>query len=194
MQERTILFADNDPDFLETRKESLEKAGYRVITATNPTEAKEALEQEQVDAAILDIRLKDDQDDRDMSGLTLAKGTAPTIPKIILTAFPSYEKVREALGPGYEGKAAAVDFIAKQEGPEALLQALNVLELTSRRLELRANLMRSFEIPTLVALPKRVEDLGPNDASQRLTQSFEDTTAQLSRLRDQESRRASQYH
>jgi hypothetical protein len=69
--------------------------------------------------------MKDDSDDKDTSGLSLARKEAyRPVPKIILTRYPSYEYVREALGPAIEGLPPAVDFLAKQEGPEAMLRAV----------------------------------------------------------------------
>lgn len=119
-----ILFADNDSDCLRTRSEFLEQEEYRVIPALNPTEARRVLERGGIDLAILDIRLEDDDDEKDISGLILAKEVARSVPKIILTGFPSHEYVREALRPQLEGLPAAVDFVAKQDGPEALLRAI----------------------------------------------------------------------
>ena len=65
MPTATVLFADNFVEFLKTRSEFLEDAGYRVIPATNPVEAREMLEQGGIDLAILDVRLRDDDDDKD---------------------------------------------------------------------------------------------------------------------------------
>lgn len=133
MTKAIILFADNDPDFLKIRKEFLEQEGYHVIPAFDPTEARRILEQERVDLAVLDIRLVKDDDDKDISGLTLAKEAVYAVPKIILTKFPTYEIVREALGPDLEGLPPAVDFVAKQEGPEVLLRAVRkALKFESR--------------------------------------------------------------
>ncbi len=132
-----ILFADNDDEFRETRAELLEQEGCHVIQAANSAEARQRLEAGGIDLAILDIRLENDDDERDLSGLRLAKETAkkmPTIvtsrffsefvPTIILTGYPSYEAVRDALSPSVGGLPAAVDFVAKQEGPGALLAAI----------------------------------------------------------------------
>lgn len=124
MAKAIILFADNNPNFLNTRKEFLEQEGYQVIPAANPTEAKRILEQGQIDLAVLDIRLVDDDDYEDISGLILAKEMARSVPKIILTGFPSYQYVREALESDLEGLPPAVDFIDKQEGPETLIEAI----------------------------------------------------------------------
>lgn len=124
MARATILFADNDQDFLRTRKEFLEQDGYQVFTAANPVEARNVLESGQVDVAVIDIRLRDDHDERDQSGLYLAKEVAPSIPKIILTNHPSWTYAREMLIPDEQGWRAAVDFIAKEEGPDALLHAI----------------------------------------------------------------------
>lgn len=124
MARATILFADNDPDFLKAWAEFLEQAGYVVIPAANPIEARRKLESGKIDLAILDIRLENDEDEKDVSGLTLAKDVARTVPKIILTGFPSTEAAREALRPQLDGLPAAVDFVDKKEGREALLRAV----------------------------------------------------------------------
>jgi predicted nucleotide-binding protein len=120
-----ILFADNDPDFLSTRREFLEPAGYDIILASTPAEAEKHLLHGKIDLAILDIRLKDDGDEKDTSGLVLAKEVALSVPKIILTGYPSYETAREALGSSkINGLPPAVDYISKLDGPENLLEAV----------------------------------------------------------------------
>ncbi|MBN1991723.1 MAG: winged helix-turn-helix domain-containing protein [Anaerolineae bacterium] len=121
----SILLVDNDPDFLETRAEFLEEAGYRVIKAHTPEQARHLLVTAHIHLAILDIRLVNDDDEKDTTGLTVAKdSTYELIPKIILTNFPSYQDVREALGPAIDGLPPAIDFRSKQEGPQIMIQAV----------------------------------------------------------------------
>jgi CheY-like chemotaxis protein len=120
-----ILLADNDSLALKERKEFLEKEGYHVLPASNPTEARRLLEERKdIDLAILDLRLKNDDDERDISGLTLAKETKSNIPKIILTKFPTYGAAREALTASVDGLPPAVEFVDKREGLETLLRAV----------------------------------------------------------------------
>jgi len=119
-----ILFTDDDPDSLKARSELLEAKGYQIVPAATPDEAKRILNQGEVDLAILDLRLVDDTDEKDISGLTLAKETSRSIPKIILTSFPKYESLREALAADLQDLPPAVAFVAKQEGPEALLATI----------------------------------------------------------------------
>jgi CheY-like chemotaxis protein len=133
-----ILFADNDPDFLQTRCEYLEQAGHHIVTARGPTEARGILSRGNIDLAILDIRLEDDDDEKDASGLILAREVAFSVPKIILTGFPSVEAARIALGSRLDGLPPAVDFIDKREGPGALIKAIE---------------------NALVSLPTRVQDV-----------------------------------
>ena len=120
----TILFADNDPDFLETRAAFLAQLGYRVVTAHDPAEARRLLAGGGIDLLVVDLRLHDDEDEKDISGLDLVREVAGSVPKILLTAFPSVDTVREALGSQIEGLAPAIDFVAKREGPGRLLQAV----------------------------------------------------------------------
>ena len=123
---KTILIADNLLEFLATRREFLESAGYRVLVATSPEETIDLLRNEWVHLAILDIRLTDNDDANDESGLQIAK--APEfrhIPKIMLTSYPSYESVREAMGQAAAGLPPAVDYLGKIEGPQAMLDAVD---------------------------------------------------------------------
>jgi RNA polymerase sigma factor (sigma-70 family) len=115
-----ILVADNDPGHLKIMKEFLRGKGYVVVVAATVPKAKLALQNEKVDLAILDLRLSNDRDGKDISGLTLAKTVAPHIPKILLTRFPTYMTVREALRSSKGGRAAAIDFVSKPEGLPAI--------------------------------------------------------------------------
>jgi DNA-binding response OmpR family regulator len=120
-----ILFADNNPEFLEGRSKFLQDAGYHIVRAYTLPEARRLLRDAAVHLAILDIRMQNDDDRKDISGLLLAKDPefAP-IPKIMLTGYPDYHQVREALGPNLDGLPPAVEFLAKQEGDEAMMKAV----------------------------------------------------------------------
>jgi DNA-binding NtrC family response regulator len=124
MSKGTILIVDNNRNFLETRSEFLTQNGYRVCLASCPAEALALFQQEPVDLGVFDLRLQNDDDPKDFSGVLLARRVAPYIPAIILTEHPNVPAVRLALGLDHAGKSVAVEFIAKTEGPEALLQAV----------------------------------------------------------------------
>jgi CheY-like chemotaxis protein len=125
MDKTKLLVVDNRQDYLETIKEYLEKEGYYVVTAENTGGARDILAREDIDLVILDIRLEDDEDDRDFSGLSLAKNIKESIPKIILTGFPSVEGVRDAFKPRSSGLPTAVDFVSKLDGAAMLVAAVN---------------------------------------------------------------------
>jgi CheY-like chemotaxis protein len=120
----TILYVENDMEFLKTRGEFLKDEGYRVIPATNPGDARRLLSQGEIDLAILDIRLLNDDDEKDVSGLTLAKEMGRSIPKIILTNYPSVEAVREAFKQQLDGLPSATEFLDKKEGSGALIESV----------------------------------------------------------------------
>jgi len=124
MKSRNILLADNDPVFLDNCAEYLESFGYRVVKAANPVEARDILETSYVHLAILDLRLTND-DEKDRSGLMVAKKYAPSIPKIILTKFPAHEDVRDAMMLEQGPLPPAVDFVDKRKDLSALLEAVN---------------------------------------------------------------------
>ncbi len=121
---RTVLLADNDPDFLSTRAEFLEEAGYRVLQADSPELARKILDTTHVHLAILDVRLVDDEDDRDTTGISIASELRyRPVPKIILTEHPSVELTRQALRPRADGPPFAFNFVKKIEGPDKMIEA-----------------------------------------------------------------------
>ena len=120
---QTILFADNDLDFLETRQTFLKNAGYHVIPATSPDEAKAILKKQKIDIAIIDVRLFNDEDEGDLSGLDLARTVAPSVPKIILTGLhPNLIQKTLMLQP--EGSRVVVKCIDKKHGLQAMLTSI----------------------------------------------------------------------
>lgn len=139
---RKLLVVDNDPDYLETCAEILERAGYEVMRAASSEEAERVMAKTWIHLLIIDVRLRQDNDRRDTSGISLAKMTPyRRIPKIIMTRWPDYDLVRKALGPALEGLPPAVDFVSKKEGKKALLSAIEkALETYARineKLEIR---------------------------------------------------------
>jgi len=121
-----VLYADNDRDFLDARSELLEMENFKVFKAHSPEEATEILERINIHVAILDIRLVDDNDEGDNSGILLAQDARfKKIPKILVTGYPTYEAVREAYSPIIQGEPIAHAFLGKGEGVDALIAAVN---------------------------------------------------------------------
>jgi len=119
---KRVLFADNDPDFLNTRAEFLEKTGYSVLRAPTLAYAEHYLHETWSPVIILDIRLVDDDDEKDLSGLVVAKmETCRAIVKIVLTAYPTHEIVRELLRLQRHYQLA-VNVLSKEQGPEEMIR------------------------------------------------------------------------
>ena len=92
-----ILLIDDDESVRKTISKALEKAGYKVDTAENGTEALEKTRARFYNLALIDIRLPD------MEGtklLTMIKDTTPRMVKIILTGYPALQNAIEAVNKG----------------------------------------------------------------------------------------------
>lgn len=121
---KTILLADNQEEDRITWQRVLANAGYDVRLAQDPNEAHKVLQSVSIDLAIIDLRLVDDADPHDVSGLILAKEKSYRhIPKIILTAFDTgYSDLREALGALVDELPPTVAFVRKDEPPQVLVE------------------------------------------------------------------------
>jgi GAF domain-containing protein/DNA-binding response OmpR family regulator len=116
-----VLLADNDPDFLNTRREILERAGYQIVTAQAPAQARALLKTQPFDAAILDNRLRDDSPE-DRSGMELARTLDHGLPVILLTGYPDFRDTREMLS-----QRTNTGYLDKREGAQAMLDELERL-------------------------------------------------------------------
>lgn len=115
------------PSFADSWAKLLEKAGYVVLRSYSIEEAEESLANRNIHLSILDIRMLDEDDPNDISGLKLAqKREYESIPKIMLTAYPTYSYVRDAMGFAEGGFKPAINFLSKAEGPKALVEAVRL--------------------------------------------------------------------
>ena len=168
----SILFVDNDPDFLSTRAEFLERAGYQVSKATSLADAERILRDGWAPLVILDVRMENDDDEKDISGFIFAKQEFHrAIHKIVLTNFPSY--IHQAL----DGIFQIVDFLGKQDGPQALISAIE--SAFTRRVRINWNLAIDWKARDAFSLVKQIE---PNLEGERLlsrAEEFEDLFRRL---------------
>ncbi|GAB4450190.1 MAG: hypothetical protein Fur0044_45730 [Anaerolineae bacterium] len=114
---RRVLVVDNDSDFRDSVALLLQARGYTVFATGNRFEAMALAARERVHVAVLDVRMENDPDRDDTSGLTLARQLDPLIVKIVVTAYPSVPVVRGSYNVAFK-------FVGKDELPGGLLEAL----------------------------------------------------------------------
>ncbi|HOJ33494.1 MAG TPA: response regulator [Candidatus Hydrogenedentes bacterium] len=82
-----VLIVDDDPDFLMQQKLQLEHAGFEVLEADNRQKAKQIVDSNTFDVAVLDLMMEDLD-----AGFVLArdiKRKNPAIPVIMVTGVAS---------------------------------------------------------------------------------------------------------
>lgn len=127
MSKPTVLLADNQHEYRRSLYLFLELEDYVVHEADSLSKATEILGKERLDLVLADLRLGDEEDDRDFSGLAVAKAAAAKgIPCIMITGYPTVEAVRLALR-SRGAEAWAEDLVPKGHGPEPILDAIRVV-------------------------------------------------------------------
>jgi DNA-binding response OmpR family regulator len=143
MSKIQLLLMDNHHDFLDTLAEFLERENYNVLRAYTLEQARNQLAEARVHVAILDIRMVDDTNKRDRSGVDLAKEpNFREILKIMLTVSDSIEDVLDVLEP-IQGVQPAVRYVAKEKDKELLLKA--VREVVAEYLPINWDLVIEWE-------------------------------------------------
>lgn len=121
----TVLVVENDVDLARTTQEFLELEGYNVLVAVTLDNARTLVTRNQFDLVILGLRLVNNMDPEDLSGLTLAQEPLfKNIPKILWSAFPTHNIVRDALRIQSDGNSLFQDAVSKSQGFDALLLAI----------------------------------------------------------------------
>lgn len=167
--ERTVLVVENRLQTLEKNRSLFEDEGYRVLTASDPEEAKARAEEEVIHLAVIDIRLRDDDDKTDLSGLLLAADLAdlhPSIYKVVTTAqeWDGLPKlILDALSPDEQGRVQAANFVpVKLYHPTKLLEVVNEAFQNNIRIDtrLKVEMSRDLSWETIVDQLKMFRENG----------------------------------
>jgi two-component system response regulator AtoC len=133
----TILLIDDEKPFLEFLQEKLLEMRFNVFTASNEKEALDLIKKQNIDVALLDIRMPD------VDGVTLLKRLKkidPTLEIIMLTGYASLENAIEAMKDG------AYDFLTKpcqlSHLGVILQKACEKVSLSRQNINLREGLLR----------------------------------------------------
>ncbi len=123
---RHILLVDNIPETLILTSEYLEQNGYAVQSAAQPFHALVLFIDYPIDLAVIDVRLQNENDEHDKSGIKLAQilQLIRPLPIIVVSTYRSVSAVRKSLHHLPGKRAPAVYFLLKREGYPALLDAI----------------------------------------------------------------------
>ena len=146
----SVLLVDNSADYRHSLLGLLGLEDYAVEEAGTVAEAKEKLLVGDFDLALVDLRMTDDEDDYDFSGLEVARlASEREVRCVVITAFPSIQATRLALrSRGVE--PLAVDLIPKADGPQSILDTIKLVlqkhqeQTRPRRQGLQIDLGRSL--------------------------------------------------
>ncbi len=171
-----ILVADNDDGMRQALVEFLQEEGYAALESSRPDEARRLLREGNVDVAVLDVRLLDDNDPFDLSGLEVACNSAPEIPKVLMTRFDDPDfllRVLNRLLEVYQGSrdnepyiaGALINVFPANAGFEALLRYIQRTQLVGRR-------VRQFLEESRQILKRRLDNSAEIRQQARLNHRF----------------------
>lgn len=126
MERIKILLVDDDQNFLSVTKKRLAKRGYAVQTLSNGAEVFEILKVQNIQVAILDVRMPG------MSGIEILKEIKkkfPLVQVIMLTGVPTVGCASDSL------KLGAINYLIKPVELEELLQKIKEAYEERQRLE-----------------------------------------------------------
>lgn len=149
-----ILIADDEQSLIEVYKRKLLREGMQVFTATTGNEAISIMKSQNLDVAILDIKLPD------MDGIELLrtlKALQPTSEAIMLTGFGSVETAVKSM------KLGAYDYLTKpcklSELLSVILKAHEKKKLKEKNIILEEQLSRLRFRETLVGESKPMREI-----------------------------------
>ncbi|ODS32983.1 MAG: sigma 54 response regulator [Candidatus Scalindua rubra] len=154
---KTILIADDDESLRRVIEYNLSNKGYRVLLASNGTEALNIFKSEDVDIVVTDIKMEK------IDGLELlekVKRFKSNALVIMITAYGSIETAVRAM------KLGAYDYITKPFDRDELQimikKALDLQSLMSENIRLRQELADRFSLDNIIGASskmKRIYDL-----------------------------------
>ena len=116
----TILLVEDEPTVLLAARLMLEAAGYGVIEASGGEEALGVVEESDLDAVFLDLRMPG-VDGWEVLERLQAEGTSSRLPVIVLSAHSSPDTVKRSVDLGAKG------YVCKPFKAAALTRALETV-------------------------------------------------------------------
>ena len=164
---KKILIVDDDVAHRTMLKVNLMGAGYEIVEADDGDQVLPALEQEEVDLILMDLKM---QRMDGMEALKLLRERGRMEPVVVITAFSSVESAVEAM------KQGALDYVTKPVDIESLkltvAKALDFEALREENQELKKRLGEQFDFGNIIgrspAMQKVFETLSlvaPSDAT-----------------------------
>src|ERR1044072_8076626 len=145
---KPILVADNNATCLHDLSDSVKGAGYDVIPAKNYKEAMAVIGNHGAELAVVDLRLEEDEDENDLSGIHVAEDTDRTVPKIIVSNFASIKDAAEHLKLDLEVFPTILDFVHKSQISSRLIPSIE------RAIKLKKTLLSAVQGKVTAQLDK----------------------------------------
>lgn len=124
LKKENILIVDDNYDMLELLQRNLKALNFHTYKASSVTEAIDILKYSAIDLLITDIQMPG------INGIELIKYVQehfPTIPKLVITGFPSVDSAIDAV------KSGALDYLAKPFTNEELKKSVkNLIDSISK--------------------------------------------------------------
>ena len=163
----SVLVIDDEQLMRDFVKETLSRAGYKVVVAPDGKSGMEILEKEPIDLVVTDLKMSQ------MDGLEVlrqVKARLPGVSVVVMTAYATVETAVRALKDG------AVDYIMKPFTPDEIEvvaeKALEHMRLREENLYLRAELKEIYNFEQMVgdsepmrAIYEQIRKVAPSRAT-----------------------------
>ena len=117
IKQKTVLIVDDDQDILKLLVKILSAAGFYVVTANNPDEARQALAENPPHAIISDIHMEPEDGFSFIESIKINKQHS-NIPILVLSALNDFESVKKSISLGVN------DYVIKPLQPLMLIRKL----------------------------------------------------------------------
>jgi DNA-binding NarL/FixJ family response regulator len=122
-----VLVIEDDKLYANTLKQGLESYNFDVTLEHHYGRARELLvgrTHYPYSVILIDVRLVNNADPGDRSGIKLAQEIGTKVPVLMLSKHDTIEYVKEALAARPDGRRAAFDYVLKDEGYHAIAAAI----------------------------------------------------------------------
>lgn len=153
----SVLVVEDDLSLREALCDTLQLAGYPVLSATDGNAALSIIDQEQISVVVSDVQMKP------MDGFSLLKklkSSHPELPVVLMTAYGTIQKAVQAIREG------ASDYLVKPFDSESLLNLIKRYVFDDDDSEYSSLVAEDAETRRLADLAKRVAD---SDATVMIT-------------------------